>query len=674
MFDASGTGKSERLRSWERAERSRHPARHCEWVDTTLITDSLSSRLDAGATLWLVDDVHLATPATVELLSAAAREATLPSQIVFAGRYDPGLSLAKLRGRGSVAEIHESHLRLDSHDIAVLARETHLAQEHLELVEELTEGWSGAVAAIIATLTRQLDSPTLQEVDEAAEVAAGDFAAALEKDLDPDTMDFLLETAVLQVLSNDECAYVTGRRNATELIETARRAGAFVTPLDRTHSTFRAHPLLRRGFLARLAQRRSGTAIATLHRRAAEWNTESGDLLEGITHALDAADFVLAADGFARYITQRPQKPIDQLLRRLERPELDDYVPHLISRSLVMARAGDHDATAALVERLETLSWTGALPHGYQSLRSAIVDLNSLLPRGDRRMSQHALDTIRLDEVDSGGPRENLARYHAAHIVYYLGDLDGAHRDAQSIMRGHRSLGRETVEDQTATLLATNLCALIAHDTGDEIKAHQGFEHARELHDDVYQFNDLHPSARQVHLLVEALCGDAPDTTRIEKLRLVADQSPSPDSRLHALIELAVLHDRLGDRPAALTAVDRAEQVSDTNSPSLLLNRLRLVRVAVDETSILAETIVPITPGERAVFRLLATQLTQAEMSDRLGLSINTVKSHLRAVYQKCGVSTRAEAIDFGARTGLLSTAVPWAPPLDDVRLPSQST
>ena len=49
-----------------------------------------------------------------------------------------------------------------------------------------------------------------------------------------------------------------------------------------------------------------------------------------------------------------------------------------------------------------------------------------------------------------------------------------------------------------------------------------------------------------------------------------------------------------------------------------------------------------------------ASRLTYGEIADQLYISVNTLKSHVKAVYRKLGVATRAEAVIEGRRVGLL--------------------
>lgn len=63
---------------------------------------------------------------------------------------------------------------------------------------------------------------------------------------------------------------------------------------------------------------------------------------------------------------------------------------------------------------------------------------------------------------------------------------------------------------------------------------------------------------------------------------------------------------------------------------------------------------VPLTHSEISVLRFLPSQMTNEEIAQTLYLSINTVKTHLRSVYRKMGVSSRRQAIATGRRLRLL--------------------
>jgi DNA-binding CsgD family transcriptional regulator len=57
---------------------------------------------------------------------------------------------------------------------------------------------------------------------------------------------------------------------------------------------------------------------------------------------------------------------------------------------------------------------------------------------------------------------------------------------------------------------------------------------------------------------------------------------------------------------------------------------------------------------ERQVLALLADGLGNKQIAARLGISTNTVKTHLELLFEKLHVSSRAEAVAMGAKKGLL--------------------
>jgi len=63
---------------------------------------------------------------------------------------------------------------------------------------------------------------------------------------------------------------------------------------------------------------------------------------------------------------------------------------------------------------------------------------------------------------------------------------------------------------------------------------------------------------------------------------------------------------------------------------------------------------VSLTNREREILALLADGLGNKQIAARLGISSNTVKTHLELLFERLGVSSRAEAVAVGVRRGLL--------------------
>ncbi len=66
------------------------------------------------------------------------------------------------------------------------------------------------------------------------------------------------------------------------------------------------------------------------------------------------------------------------------------------------------------------------------------------------------------------------------------------------------------------------------------------------------------------------------------------------------------------------------------------------------------ELLEPLSDRERAVLRYLPTMMSNAEIASELFLSVNTVKTHLKAIYRKLGATRRRDAVERARRLELL--------------------
>jgi LuxR family maltose regulon positive regulatory protein len=67
-----------------------------------------------------------------------------------------------------------------------------------------------------------------------------------------------------------------------------------------------------------------------------------------------------------------------------------------------------------------------------------------------------------------------------------------------------------------------------------------------------------------------------------------------------------------------------------------------------------AEVLEPLSEREKAILRYLPTMMSNVEIADELYLSINTVKTHLRHIYRKLGVTRRRDAVERARQLSLI--------------------
>ena len=63
-----------------------------------------------------------------------------------------------------------------------------------------------------------------------------------------------------------------------------------------------------------------------------------------------------------------------------------------------------------------------------------------------------------------------------------------------------------------------------------------------------------------------------------------------------------------------------------------------------------------LTRRERVVLSNLTEEVTLEQIASKLYVTRNTVKSQVRSVYRKLGVSTRAEAVEWAKAAGLYAS------------------
>lgn len=103
-------------------------------------------------------------------------------------------------------------------------------------------------------------------------------------------------------------------------------------------------------------------------------------------------------------------------------------------------------------------------------------------------------------------------------------------------------------------------------------------------------------------------------------------------------------------RPLLLQRMDRGTAAPEFAAD--LLSRLSLDPQTSPKNRY--AVLVPLSEREMTVMRYLVTSMSVAEIADALFVSINTVKTHQRAIYQKLGAGNRREAVAHARELSLL--------------------
>jgi LuxR family transcriptional regulator, maltose regulon positive regulatory protein len=255
------------------------------------------SRLKAPLVLILDDFQELRAPGVSEQLDALLRHPPDNLRLVIVSRADPRLSLHRLRLEGRLAELRSAELAFTLDETAALFElaELELTAEQLSTLHQRTEGWVAGLR--LAALSLQ----ECEDADELIRTFAGDERTVADylveevlQHQSEEVRDFMLRTCVVDLISPDLADALTRRTDGARILERLERSNAFVSCVDEQGPWYRYHGMFR-ALLGSQLRHRMPEAIAVENRYAARWYAKSGRNVEAARHALQAADWELAA-------------------------------------------------------------------------------------------------------------------------------------------------------------------------------------------------------------------------------------------------------------------------------------------------------------------------------------------------------------------------------------------
>ncbi len=590
----------------------------------------------------VVDDYHLITSERVhrgmerlvELCPAAVT-------IVLATRADPPFRLGRLRVRKQVAEVRAQDLRFDVDEASALLGPAgrSLLPSQLEQLCERAEGW--AAGLVLAGLS--LDGAV--DVDSFVERFRGDDQLVVEYLRDelltamaPGERRRLLETSILEQLSGDLVDAVTGGTDgAVWLRETAARNQLLIR-LDRTGTWYRYHHLLRDLLLLQAAETLPDQ-LPALHDRAAAWFKAHGELGKAIDHRFAAGDLAGVVRLLRTYGSQLLYDGHIETLRGLL-DRLGDVAEQVTWCALLYAwcefMVGHYDAADRWLDAM-----VEAADDDFDHLVAVALRINLSIARGDVAAAVARARAVPPTQLRSRRPDLSTAS-GAAYL--WAGQVDEAQRCLDSALA--------LTEDgrlRTSRLLALVYLAVVAFETATTAAAQRAAATAVDIAHD-FGLADYHGVAPAY--AVRARSGDDTTGARADAAHAIdlARRSSTPLVRAYVLAVAGDTLVDLGDRAMGERALVEARSLVDRFPDAGIVARYlaraegrhRLVPVMAPVAAALVE---PLTDRESAVLRYLPTQMSQREIASELYVSLNTVKTHCRAIYRKLGAADRAAAV-----------------------------
>jgi LuxR family transcriptional regulator, maltose regulon positive regulatory protein len=578
-------------------------------------------------------------------------------QFAVASRDALPLPLSRLRmGRG-VVEIGVEHLAMGGPEAATLLRLAGAEVPDAE-VDELvrrTEGWPAGL--YLAALAMRSGSSVTGFGFTGDDRLVDDYLRSeLLARLSPDQADFLVRTSILDRMTGPLCDAVVGGKQSARMLVDLERHNLLVVPLDRRGEWYRYHHLLRELLQAEL--RRGDPDLGSrLHGRAADWYETNGMAEAAVGHAASAGD----TERVTRLVLELMQPVwasgrVDTVrgwMELLDRfPRGPHYAAIAAHSALIFALLGRPREAERWVGVAESLPVSGTLSDGTTVAATLAYMRANLCRQGPEAMRTDSV--LALDGLSPASPFRATMLHSEAMSWYLEGDLERA--DSGFIHAYDVATGFGVTP--LAALVLTER-SLIATERGERAAADAMLKRSLELVD------TGHFEAYWTSALVYAAAGHAAARRGEMResrqfVRRAAELRPLltyalPSVSVQTLLELAQTYMALVDPSGAHAVLEQADNIL-RRRPGLgtLPAAIGQLRDRVDQITVAASPgISALTTAELRLVRLLPTHLSFPEIAKQLYVSRHTVKSQAQSVYRKLGVSSRGEAVEILAESGM---------------------
>jgi LuxR family maltose regulon positive regulatory protein len=609
----------------------------------------------------VIDDYHLITKPEIHEALGYLIERSPPSfRLVLATREDPPLPLGRLRAGGELGEFRAGELRFSEEEATAFlidALGLELSAEDVARLQARTEGWPAALYLAALSLRGRRDARSVIDRFAGDDRFLVDYLAAeVLARQPPELRSFLLQTSILRRLCGPLCDAVADRETSAALLAELERSNLLLVPLDSKREWYRYHHLFGELLQHELAATEQA-AVAVLHRRASAWYRDAGLIVDAAGHASAAGDLDAAIELVARhyaFFVDRGQ--LATVLRWLDAlPEALAAQDWLLcfAGTVVTAHAGELDEAErwlTLAERAPPLVRDGQEPAGPLALLAAYLrllrgDIGGTVAYGRRALAASAA----ADPLWALGPQMVLASG-----LWWTGQADEASAIVETAARTARMAGIPAM-----TVYALGVRAAIALDEPDERAADALAREAIEL---MHRTElDEHPWAAMAHIVDGTLLGRRgaleAAAEEIERGMELGRRQAAWQVTVCASLALAEIRQRQRQPAAARRLLVRVRDLLESlPDPGDGFDRLKRTEKALRirltrERANMAFW--ELSERELEVLRLLSSELWQREIAAELYVSFNTIRTHTRVIFQKLGVSSRAEAVARARELGL---------------------
>jgi ATP/maltotriose-dependent transcriptional regulator MalT len=606
--------------------------------------------------MLVLDDYHLVTNAVCHA-SLGFFVDHLPANVhlIVATRADPPLALARLRASGELVELRIAELGFTSAEAELLlgqAMGLELTAAQTRRLWERTEGWAAGLYLAGLSLRGRRDPGPFIASFEAGHRHVVDYLGAEVLARQPAALrDFMVRSSILERLSGPLCDAVLETEGSAELLAELEQANLFLIALDDHRHWYRYHHLFAQLLRVELAGLEPGP-VAGLHRRAAAFHQQAGDVEAAVHHASAGGDLDLAGTLITgHWLPFARRGRIATVQRWLDGLPEEAIAARPSLAVAAMYLSGYRGAPRAELDRwvatAEAAGGQGPVPDWATSVPFEIAMVWAQYPYDDAGAALAAARRA----VELAGPEPSQSGVMATAALGRNLYLAGQPAEAREVL-GTLSLDHLPTDRQPyAAVNVLAVLSLLAGDQGDEAGAAALARRAM----DVAQARGLgfHP-VNAIAFIAQARAlgrqGALAEAERLlERTLAVVGIDSLQLQHAEALLALVEVYRAGGDEDGARAATEQARRlIGRCTDPGMLPALLERVGRASRPAGGRRPRGAPageLTERELVVLRLLATRLSQREIARELYVSVNTVRTHVQGIYRKLGVASREEAV-----------------------------